>query len=123
MNADEAREARKLEEHEAEQRTWNLVIWLVFCFFALLIITIGGCVAHSNSYDGLRAQHKVALTDTNNARRIEIANIEVQMSEKINDLVRDGHSPITARCAIRGWGETSDTPCIVAASGGEYHGK
>ena len=106
----------------------KFIIKLVAGVIVSLFLIMSGCAMHSNTYDGERLQGDAdvqrAITEARVAEveaqsRISIAESAAKKEETlaIERLIGKGVNPIAARCAVKGWSDSSrDTTCLVATA-------
>lgn len=80
-----------------------------------IIAIVGGCAAHSNTYD--EAREKAAAEHTRASAEVQRARNEIELEQiaAIERLIKEGHNPISAACAIKGFDE-DHIGCNVAAA-------
>ncbi len=114
-----------LEKNELNP-TIKFIVIAVSSTLLTMILIMGGCTAHSNTYDAERIQSETELqrvkmeaskaeAEANQAIRIAESNTKKETILAIERLIEGGTNPIAARCAISGWSTKSrDTTCELA---------
>ena len=100
-----------------QQSIERLITYAVAICFIALVLTIGSCTAHSNSYDPKRLKEEAAVKEQEVKIQHERLMFEKERSAAIERLVDKGVNPIAARCAIEGWDKkATDVVCVSAVN-------
>jgi hypothetical protein len=98
--------------------TIKYIARLILVGVIIVFTIVGGCTAHSNTYDADRKRAEAEYKAE--AVKGEIARAEAEQAkiETIRKMTMDGGiNPIAARCAVEGWNDRSDTCKLIGIRG------
>jgi len=100
--------APKTPEMDKEERLVHFIGKMIFATVVVFIVTVGGCTAHSNYFDGERNLTEAEIVQAQAVKVKAQAEVNKAKVESIKQLIDDGINPIGARCAVEGWKNDSD---------------
>ena len=107
---------RKLEpEYDKEERLARFFGKLAFIALCVIVLVMGSCTMHSNTFDGERERAEAEQMKVQHEnRKVQAEEAEVKAvaqskkTEAIKDLIEKGYNPVGVRCAIEGWSNQAD---------------
>lgn len=102
-------------EYDKEERLARFFGKLAFAALCFIVLTIGSCTMHSNTFDGERERAEAEQMKVQHEnRKVQAEEAEVKAvaqskkTEAIKDLIEKGYNPVGVRCAIEGWSSQAD---------------
>ena len=91
---------------------FNRMLFRTIAITIISIVTIvGGCTAHSNSYDADRLSEKAKIVIEQTKASVAESEAAQAKIETMERMVKDGANPIAVRCMMNGWIDNST--CLV----------
>lgn len=118
----EKTEEMKFNFETAEERFNKLIVYAIATVISIIVLTLGSCTMHSNTYDEVRLHEEgiayvVKVEAEAAVTRMEIES-DAARTESIKSLIDSGISPIAARCAVEGWKKDEQTCMTIGLAAG-----
>lgn len=116
FHSDTAREQQESKERDFVTFLIKVAIG-VFCF---LVIVVGGCTAHSNTFDEARIRAEAELQKAQTEYTAAQNQIRIEEIAAIERLVKEGVNPFTAACGFQDFNRMTSgdiSACAMVAAG------